>query len=254
MRIISIFYIWRRDITIFLQNWFSNFQRVLIGPLAYFFIFGVILSPSGLVAENFISIIFPGFLMTTILACGFFGVAINLSVQRTFLKSLEEEMMCPISYRELYLAKLCYGLFQCFLTSSIMILLGLFFLDLNIMNWFALILNLIAISLSSCSWGIIAAVCLSNPRKVTNLGNTLFVILGYLGCTFYSLNIAIELNKYFGYTLLFIPSTYFSELFRMAVNNYNSYLIGTFIILVVIIITILSIIISIKIFEKGIQN
>jgi ABC-type multidrug transport system permease subunit len=246
-----------RDLQKFLKDIKTNFLRIFIQPLIYLIVFGVILARTSLISSEFVVIAFSGLILMTAVSAGLFGAGIPLTVAKNLTGSLEEEMLVPISYSELAIAKVLYSFIESFLSTLSVTFLGILFLQQIVpfsINLPLIIVVLVTPCITFSSIGVALGSSFGNPRKVVDVGNIVGFLFSYFGCTFYTFDVISQVFEPLAKVSLVFPTTYFSELTRYAILEYSSSLSCIFLTTMVCIITILSMLGGLYIFKRNLQQ
>ena len=188
-----------------------NISWGLIFPLAWT---GMFFIRSGMGMENIMQLL-PGVMGISVL----FGTTSMLAVTVTFEKkgrSFDRLLLAPISLELLMLSKTIGAIIFGTINAFIPLIIAIFFVDLGGINWFALVLAVILIAVSSTFLGLLIAVTAKEVFEAQTYSNFFrFPMLFLCGLFFPIASLPIWLKP-----LSFIlPLTYGNDMLNSSIGN-----------------------------------
>lgn len=220
----SFIALFKRDLHVFFRNFRSNMLRVVLQPLFFIVVFGIILAKAGIVPENFSAIMAPGIITIGLMFSAGFGVVALVGLSFFRDKEIRSQIQVPISIEMLGLEKILFGVFQGVFSGIIILLLELLLLknvfSIHPLNIVPLILIMILTSAIFASLGLIVSSMFKIPALMFESLNLVVTTFMFFGGTFFSLAIISSVNKYASYILYTIPNIYTNEALRGLLTNH----------------------------------
>ena len=208
----------RRDAHVARRNILPVLVQNLIQPMMFVFVFGRIMTGSGLLPQAYKNMLLPGIMAITMVISGAQGVAMPLIAEFQFTKEIEDRLLSPIHISWIAMEKIVAGMLQALVAGLVVIPAGWLLigsgLDLSGTRPLALVAILFLVALFSAASGL-ALGCLIGQ---TQIGMMFTLVLGpmiFFGCAYYPWSTLARfpvLQK----AVLVNPLVYASEGFRAA--------------------------------------
>lgn len=199
----------------------------VISAALYIFIFGTVIGSriEEVSGVPYISFVFPGVLMLSVINASFSSASSSLYFMR-FTRGIEEILISPFSYLEMLLGFVGGAIARALLVSFLILGVGFVFGAVNLFNPLLFIVYISAISSIFAMLGIVVALWAESFEQLQVLNTFVITPLTYLGGIFYSISFLPELAA----TLTrFNPFFYFADAVRysmIGISEANS-LIGS---------------------------
>jgi ABC-2 type transport system permease protein len=193
MNWIGLYTLIRREV----ERTFAVVIQTLVAPLIsatlYIFIFGTVLGTkiSDFAGVPYISFVFPGILMLSIINASFASASSGLYFMR-FSRSIEELLIAPFSYLEMLIGFVGSSVIRATLVAGLILIVGLFFGAISLVNPLAFIFYVVAISAIFAMLGIVVALWADDFEQLQVLNTFVITPLTYLGGIFYSITFLPE--------------------------------------------------------------
>lgn len=178
----------RREI----RRTFRVMVQTLIAPAVsaalYIFIFGTVIGTriDDFAGVPYISFVFPGVLMLSIINASFASASSNLYFMR-FTRSIEEILIAPFSYLEMLIGLVGGAVVRAVLVAGLILLVGLLFGAVSLVNPLGFLFYVTAVSAIFALLGILVALWAENFEQLQVLNTFIITPLTYLGGIFYSI-------------------------------------------------------------------
>jgi ABC-2 type transport system permease protein len=197
--------------------------QTLIAPVIsaalYLFIFGTVI---GTKIEDFagvpyISFVFPGVLMLSIINASFASASSALYFMR-FTRGLEEILIAPFSYLEMLIGFVGSAVTRAVMVALLILATGFLFGSVSLVNPLAFFFYVVAISSIFAMLGIIVALWAESFEQLQVLNTFVITPLTYLGGIFYSITFLPEAAAAI---TRFNPFFYFADGMRSSMIGYS---------------------------------
>ncbi len=195
------------------QRTFRVVVQTLIAPVIsaalYIFIFGTVIGSKidSIAGVPYISFVFPGVLMLSIINASFSSASSSLYFMR-FTRGLEEILIAPFSYLEMIFGFVAGSIARSLMVAFLILITGLFFGAVTLVNPIAFILYVSAIAAIFSMLGLIVALWAESFEQLTVLNTFVITPLTYLGGIFYSITMLPEVAQTI---TLWNPFFYFAD-------------------------------------------
>lgn len=186
----------RREI----QRTFRVVIQTLVAPVIsaalYIFIFGTVIG-SAIDTINgvpYITFVFPGILMLSIINASFASASSSLYFMR-FTRGIEEILISPFSYIEMIFGFVSAAIIRALLVAFLIIVVGLVFGAVTLVNPLAFVLYVAAVAAIFALLGIIVALWAEGFEQLQMLNTFIITPFTYLGGIFYSITMLPPLAK-----------------------------------------------------------
>ena len=166
--------------------------QTLIAPAVsaalYIFIFGTVIGSKidDFAGVPYISFVFPGVLMLSIINASFSSASSALYFMR-FTRGIEEMLITPFSYLEMLIGFVGAAVTRTLMVAFLILLVGIGFGAVSLVNPLAFVFYVACISAIFAMLGIIVALWAESFEQLTVLNTFVITPLTYLGGIFYSI-------------------------------------------------------------------
>ena len=239
--------------TIFFQKireFFSEFQYTIISPLVSTIILVVILSAisnfySLDVKGNYLNFVVPGIIIMTVMQVTYQNISESLIFMKQ-IGSFNDYLMSPISRSEILFSMLTASIFIGIFTGLVNIIVLTFFVKFYSLNYFFIIYYLFLTSLIFSSIGSIIGFLFFTWDVQSSVSNFIIVPISFLSGTFFSIH-AIDTKWMFLFKIN--PFYYLVNKFRL--SFYDEYYVNIKDELFLFFLSLIFLILSIFIYNKG---
>ncbi|MCA9359901.1 ABC transporter permease [Candidatus Nomurabacteria bacterium] len=216
---IGLYTMFRREV----ERTFRVVIQTLVAPVIsaalYLFIFGTVI---GTKIEDFagvpyISFVFPGVLMLSIINASFASASSALYFMR-FTRGIEEILISPFSYLEMLVGFVGSAVTRAMLVAGLILVTGFLFGAVSLVNPLGFVLYVAAIASIFAMLGIIVALWAEGFEQLQVLNTFVITPLTYLGGIFYSITflppLAATITR-------FNPFFYFADGIRSSMIGYS---------------------------------
>ena len=177
-----------RDVHVARRNIVTTLAQTMLQPLMFAFIFGQVLTRSGMMTSGFKGIVLPGLIAIGMMMTGVWAVAMPLLSEFQFTKEIEDRLLAPIRLEWLAVEKILSGTLQALFSGAVAgitawLLLGSGLgLSREHMGTFAVIAILTA--LSSAAGGMVLG-CSVGQTHIGLLFSLVLAPMIMFGCAYY---------------------------------------------------------------------
>jgi ABC-2 type transport system permease protein len=206
---IGLYTMVRREV----KRTFRVVVQTLVAPVIsaalYIFIFGTVIGSKidTIIGVPYISFVFPGILMLSIINASFSSASSSLYFMR-FTRGIEEILIAPFSYLEMIFGFVAGSIVRSLMVAFLILLTGLAFGAVTLVNPIAFVLYVSAIAAIFSMLGLIVALWAESFEQLTVLNTFIITPLTYLGGIFYSITMLPEVAQTI---TLFNPFFYFAD-------------------------------------------
>ena len=197
--------------------------QTLVAPVVsaalYIFIFGSVIGTriDDFAGVPYISFVFPGILMLSIINASFSSASSNLYFMR-FTRGIEEVLISPFSYLEMLLGFVSSAIVRALMVAGLILGVGLAFGAVQLQNPLAFVGYVSAIAAIFAMLGIIVALWAEGFEQLQVLNTFVITPLTYLGGIFYSITMLPPLAAQ---VTLFNPFFYFADGVRSSMIGHS---------------------------------
>jgi ABC-2 type transport system permease protein len=216
---VGLYTMFRREV----QRTFRVMIQTLVAPVIsaalYIFIFGSVIGTriDDFAGVPYISFVFPGVLMLSIINASFSSASSALYFMR-FTKGIEEILITPFSYIEMLIGFVGSAITRALMVAFLILGVGLLFGAVQLVNPLAFIFYISAIAAIFAMLGIIVALWAEGFEQLQVLNTFVITPLTYLGGIFYSITFLPELAAII---TRFNPFFYFADGVRSSMIGYS---------------------------------
>lgn len=245
---IGLYTLLRREVERTMQVVIQTLVAPVVSAALYLFIFGTVI---GTKIEDFagvpyITFVFPGILMLSIINASFASASSGLYFMR-FSRAIEEILISPLSYFEILVGFVGSAVVRALMVAGLILLTGFLFGAVSLVNPIGFVFYVAAVSAIFAMLGIIVALWADNFEQLQVLNTFVITPLTYLGGIFYSITFLPELAA----TITRLnPFFYFADGIRGSMIGYSeaNTMVGLF--MIVGLVVFLSIIVT-QLFKRG---
>jgi len=110
-----------RDGHVARRNLVPMLMQNLLQPLLFTFIFGRVMTTSGMMPASYKSMLLPGIMAISMVLAGVQAVAMPLITEFQFTREIEDRLLAPIETRWLAVQKIAAGMIQCFFAGLVVV-------------------------------------------------------------------------------------------------------------------------------------
>jgi len=207
-----------RDAHVARRNILPVLVQNLIQPMMFVFVFGRIMTGSGLLPQAYKNMLLPGIMAITMVISGAQGVAMPLIAEFQFTREIEDRLLSPIHISWIAVEKIVAGMLQALSAGLVVIPAGWLLLgsglDLSGTRPLALVAILFLVALMASASGLVLGCMIGQ----TQIGMMFTLVLGpmiFFGCAYYPWS-TLERFPILQKAVLVNPLVYASEGFRAA--------------------------------------
>ncbi len=169
-----------------------NFVRVLVQnlmqPMLLVFVFGQVMTRSGLMAESYKSLLLPGIIALCMVLSGMQAVAMPLIAEFQFTREIEDRLLAPINIRWLAIEKVIAGMLQAMAAGLVVIPGGWLLMRPGVKLSFQSPLTFLAVALLVALFSAAGGLLLGCSVGQTEIGMMFTLVLAPMvsfGCAYY---------------------------------------------------------------------
>ncbi|MGP1871307.1 MAG: ABC transporter permease [Arsenophonus sp.] len=185
--------IWIKEITRFSRIWIQTLLSPVITMSLYFIIFGSLIGSKigDMDGVNYKQFIVPGLIMMSVINNSYANVCSSFFGAK-FQKSIEELLVAPVITHILIIGFIGGGVVRGILVGALVILVSLFFVQLDIYSWCVVIITMLMTAILFSLAGLINAIFAKSFDDISIIPTFILTPLTYLGGVFYSLSLLPE--------------------------------------------------------------
>jgi ABC-2 type transport system permease protein len=216
---IGLYTMFRREVQRTRRVAIQTLVAPVISAALYIFIFGTVIGTKidDFAGVPYISFVFPGILMLSIVNASFASASSALYFMR-FTRGIEEVLIAPFSYFEMLVGFVGSAIMRALMVSALILMVGLAFGAVQLVNPLAFVGYVSAIAAIFAMLGIITALWAEGFEQLQSLNTFVITPLTYLGGIFYSVTMlpaaAVAFTK-------FNPFFYFADGIRSSMIGYS---------------------------------
>jgi ABC-2 type transport system permease protein len=206
-----------RDAHVARRNSVQLAFQTLLQPMLFVFVFGRVMTSSGLMSSEFKALLLPGIIALTMVMTGVWAVTMPLIAEFQFTKEIEDRLLAPMDLEWLAVEKVVAGMIQALASGLVVIPLGWLVMGGVNMSGAKLglfILQALLVAMLSASLGLVLG-CSISQQHVGLMFSMVMTPMIFFGCTYYPW-IALAKFPILKRVVLINPLVYASEGFRSA--------------------------------------
>jgi ABC-2 type transport system permease protein len=207
-----------RDAHVARRNILPVLVQNLIQPMMFVFVFGRIMTGSGLLPQAYKNMLLPGIMAITMVISGVQGVAMPLIAEFQFTREIEDRLLSPIRIGWVAVEKIVAGMLQALVAGLVVLPAGWLLMGSGLDLRGARPLELAAVILLVALFASAAGLVLGCMIGQTQIGLMFTLVLGpmiFFGCAYYPWS-TLAPFPFLKYAVLVNPLVYASEGFRAA--------------------------------------
>lgn len=206
-----------RDAHVARRNALTLAFQVLLQPMMVVFVFGRVMTVSGLMSPEYKALLLPGIIALSMVMTGTWAVAMPLVSEFQFTKEIEDRLLAPMDLEWLAVEKVVAGMIQALVAglvvipSAWLIMGGVVLDDLRVLPFIAIAL---LVTLLSATLGLLLG-CTVGQQQIGLMFSLVLAPMIFFGCTYYPWA-ALAKFPIVKRAVLINPLVYASEGFRSA--------------------------------------
>jgi len=207
-----------RDAHVARRNFVPLLLQTLLQPMLFVFIFGRVMTGSGLMPPEYKSLLLPGVIAISMMLSGIQAVALPLVSEFQFTKEIEDRLLAPMEIEWLAVEKVVAGMVQALAAGLVVIPLAFIVMGPGADLSFHQPLEFLALALMVSCLASAIGLTLGCSIGQTQIGLMFSLVLApmiFFGCTYYPWS-ALEKFPVMQKVVLINPLVYASEGFRGA--------------------------------------
>lgn len=217
--VIGLYTMFRREVERTMRVVIQTLVAPVISATLYIFIFGSVIGTriDDFAGVPYISFVFPGVLMLSIINASFASASSALYFMR-FTNGIQEILITPFSYLEMLIGFVGSAVTRALMVSVLILIVGMLFGAVELANPVGFFLYVAAIAAIFAMLGILVALWAESFEQLQVLNTFVITPLTYLGGIFYSITFLPELAA----TITrFNPFFYFADGVRSSMIGYS---------------------------------
>jgi ABC-2 type transport system permease protein len=206
-----------RDAHVARRNAVTLVFQTLLQPMMFVFIFGRVMTTSGLMAAQYKALLLPGIIALSMLMTGTWAVAMPLVAEFQFTKEIEDRLLAPMEMEWLAVEKVVAGMIQALVAGLVVIPIAWAVMggvSLSGDHVGLLLLLAVLVACLSATLGL-ALGCTVGQQHVGLMFSLVLAPMIFFGCTYYPWQ-ALAAFPLLKRIVLVNPLVYASEGFRSA--------------------------------------
>jgi ABC-2 type transport system permease protein len=209
----TFFALLSRDAHVARRNIPLTLAQNLLQPLLLTFVFGRVLTTSGMMQGSYKSILLPGIISISMVLGGFWAVAMPLISEFQFTKEIEDRLLAPIEAQWLGVEKIVAGMIQSLVAGLVVIPSAWLVMgsgvNLNLGHLGEFLVIAFLVALLSAAGGLFLG-CSINQQQIGLMFSMIIAPMMMFGCAYYPWS---QLAAFPGlqYAVLINPMVYASE-------------------------------------------
>jgi ABC-2 type transport system permease protein len=214
-----------RDAQVARRNFVTLAFQILLQPMLIVFVFGRVLTVSGLMSGQYKALLLPGIIALSMVMCGTWAVTMPLISEFQFTKEIEDRLLAPMDLEWLAIEKVVSGMIQALVAGLFVIPCAWLVMgDVSFTGANLLLFIVIALLVSglSATLGLVLG-CSVGQQQVGLMFSMVMAPMIFFGCTYYPWA-ALAKFAILKYAVLINPLVYASEGFRAALVPQSQHL------------------------------
>lgn len=206
-----------RDAQVARRNALTLAFQILLQPMLIVFVFGRVLTVSGLMSMQYKALLLPGIIALSMVMCGMWAVTMPLISEFQFTKEIEDRLLAPMDLQWLAIEKVVAGMIQALVAGLFVIpcaWLVMGNVSLGGIDIGMFVLMALLASCLSATLGLVLG-CSVGQQQVGLMFSMVMAPMIFFGCTYYPWA-ALAKFPILKWVVLINPLVYASEGFRSA--------------------------------------
>ena len=207
-----------RDARVARRNFLPLLLQNLVQPMLFVFVFGRVMTTSGMMPESYKSLLLPGIIAISMLLSGLQAVAFPMIADFQFTREIEDRLLAPMDIGWVAIEKVVAGSIQALVAGGVVIPAAILILGNGVQVSFAQPVELLVLSILVASLAAAIGLTLGCSLGQQQIGIMFSLIVGpmiFFGCTYYPWS-ALASFPILQKVVLLNPFVYASEGFRSA--------------------------------------
>ncbi len=205
-----------RDLHVARRNFVPLLLQTLLQPMLLVFVFGRILTRSGLMPMAYKSMLLPGVIALSMLFAGVQSVAMALISEFQFTHEIEDRLLAPIRIPWVAVEKIVSGMLQALVAGLVVIPAAWLIMgsgvDLSLRHFGAFLVLAVLVAILSAALGLVLG-CSIGGAQIGLMFSLVLAPMLFFGCTYYPWS-ALAAFPVLQKIVLINPVVYASEGFR----------------------------------------
>jgi len=216
---IGLYTMMRREVERTMRVAVQTLVAPVISAALYIFIFGTVIGSriDDFAGVPYISFVFPGVLMLSIINASFSSASSALYFMR-FTKGIEEILIAPFSYLEMLVGFVGSAIARALMVAFLILGVGILFGAVSLVNPIGFVIFISAIAAIFAMLGILVALWAEGFEQLQVLNTFVITPMTYLGGIFYSITFLPETAAMI---TRFNPFFYFADAVRSSMIGYS---------------------------------
>lgn len=202
-----------RDVRVARRNFVRVIVLNLLQPMLFVFVFGQIMTRSGMMADSYKSLLLPGIIAISMVMSGIQAVAMPLIAEFQFTREIEDRLLAPINVRWLAAEKVVAGMVQATVAGLVVIPTGWLMMspgvDLSFRSPISFLAMVLLVALFSSAGGMLLG-CSVGQTEIGLMFSLVLAPLISFGCAYYPWS-ALKAFPILQKVVLLNPLVYASE-------------------------------------------
>jgi len=214
-----------RDAHVARRNALTLAFQILLQPMLIVFVFGRVLTVSGLMSMQYKALLLPGIIALSMIMCGTWAVTMPLISEFQFTKEIEDRLLAPMDLQWLAIEKVVAGMIQALVAGLFVIpcaWLVMGNVSLSGIDIGMFVLMALLASCLSATLGLVLG-CSVGQTQVGLMFSMVMAPMIFFGCTYYPWA-ALAKFPILKWAVLINPLVYASEGFRSALVPHSPHL------------------------------
>jgi ABC-2 type transport system permease protein len=217
-----------RDWRVARRNFLPLLLQNLVQPMLFVFVFGRVMTTSGMMPQEYKSLLLPGIIAISMLLSGLQAVAFPMIADFQFTREIEDRLLAPMNIEWVAIEKVVAGGLQALVAGAVVIPTAWLVLGSGVQVSFAQPFELLALAVCVATLAAAIGLTLGCSLGQAQIGIMFSLIIGpmiFFGCTYYPWT-ALAPFPVLQMAVLVNPFVYASEGFRSALAPQFPHLSG----------------------------
>jgi len=217
-----------RDARVARRNFLPLLLQNLVQPMLFVFVFGRVMTTSGMMPESYKTLLLPGIIAISMLLSGLQAVAFPMIADFQFSREIEDRLLAPMEIEWVAIEKVVAGSIQALIAGGVVIPTAWLILGKGLQVSFAQPFELLALAVLVALMAAAVGLTLGCSLGQAQIGIMFSLIVGpmiFFGCTYYPWS-ALAAFPILQKVVLLNPFVYASEGFRSALAPQFPHLSG----------------------------
>ena len=205
-----------RDAHVARRNFFTLLLQTLFQPMLLVFVFGRVMTSSGLITPQYKSMLLPGIIALAMLLSGVWSVAMPLVSEFQFTKEIEDRLLAPMAIEWVAIEKVVAGMLQAVAAGAVVIPTAWFVMGPGVQLSFGTPLQFFTLALLVACLAASVGLVLGTSVGQTQIGLMFSLVIApmiFFGCAYYPWS-SLASFPILQRVVLINPIVYASEGFR----------------------------------------